>query len=93
VADTSADLPASLDLGTKGRLLVRSVPQRVVCTANGVPGFARRLFDRAFSLSFGVTGDLADGLLDRALHLLGSASNPVIVHVEAPQVKGVTPKG
>ena len=42
-------------------------------SANGVLDLAGGLFGRTFSLGFGIAGNLADGFLDGALHLVGDA--------------------
>src|SRR5579864_6242412 len=61
--------------------------QRVFQSADGVLHPAGRLLALAFSLEFGVAGDLASDFLDLAPGLPGGALDAILVHCFQPPVK------
>jgi hypothetical protein len=56
------------------------IPERVFDIAGGVMRSTLGLVELAFGLKFLVTRDLAGGILDGALHLIGSALHMFAIH-------------
>src|SRR5271168_2177106 len=65
-------------------LLLRRVPDRVLSAANRVLQLPSCLLCGTFGLRLGVAGHFADRLLDRTLHLMSSARDPIFVHDPSP---------
>lgn len=61
-------------------IATRDVADLVLGAADGVLNLAFGLIHFAFSVELGVTGDFTGGFLDRALGLLGSPGDAILVH-------------